>query len=307
MPRRPIPHAALTLPLLAALCALPRPLRAGAAISNSGTLNFTTTTSITSIIGNPTTPSHYTGTTTVSAPGSLTADFLRQDSLTINASATATLRETGGTLSSGWPSGSDAAVSIIKNLDLKAGTSNFVGTLNLTNNDLIVDYTGSTSPAATLEAAVRSAYNHGTWSGPGLTSSDAALRNIFTLLVLDNATLATPLTSFDTITIPTTTVIVKFTHQCDLNGDGVVTGTGPNNDLSLFAAYYAAYNVDTGTSTNRAVTHAQGDMDFDGLLTFNDAQLFTLYYNESLAHLPEPTTLTLLALGAAALLTRKRS
>ncbi len=49
------------------------------------------------------------------------------------------------------------------------------GALDLTNNDLIVDYSGA-SPIADVEDMVRAGYNGGNWLGKGITSSTAANR-----------------------------------------------------------------------------------------------------------------------------------
>jgi hypothetical protein len=147
--------------------------------------------------------------------------------------------------------------------------------LNLTDNDLVVNYTGA-SPLPAVEADVRTGYNvTGNWLGNGITSSTAAADADFTVAVADNAALSAPFGTaqggplFAGVNVDLTSVLVKFTHRADLNLDGLVDP----NDAAIFGTHY---------SENDPAFWALGDLDYDGLFTPNDASIFGTFYDESL-------------------------
>jgi autotransporter-associated beta strand protein len=187
----------------------------------------------------------------------------------------------------------------------------YYGTLDLGNNDLIIDYTGTIdpdSPRASIEDMVRSGFNFGDWLGKGITSSVAGAllaNNNYALGVAENAALPQPYgdgtedpntggPKFNGQTVDRTTVLVKFTHRIDLDLDGLIT----SNDAALFNGNY---------SENDPAYWLIGDVDYDGIFTSNDAALFNGIYDESVASLPEPATLGLLAVAAVPLLRRRRA
>jgi len=100
-------------------------------------------------------------------------------------------------------------------------------------------------------------------------------------------------------------VLVKYAWYGDINLDGVVD--------------FNDYNIIDNTFLSGDVTdqHWQrGDLNYDGVVDFNDYNLidntFLAHAGETLAvggtpsPAPEPATLGLLALGAAAMLLRRR-
>jgi fibronectin-binding autotransporter adhesin len=236
----------------------------------------------------------YTGGTTVQA-GRLNVKRLHENNaVTIDAGATLTVLESAPGLLSGHPAGNNASVSRPSSLTVAPG-----GTLDLTNNDLILDYSGST-PIAAIEGMIRSGYNvSGNWAGSGITSAVAASDGNYILAIADNAALAAPFGSaqggplFAGADVDLTTILIKFTHRADINLDGVLTP----DDAAVFGGNY---------DENQPAVWATGDMDYNGLFTPDDAAIFGGAYDESLASLPEPGILGLLAFACVGFTRRRR-
>jgi autotransporter-associated beta strand protein len=235
----------------------------------------------------------YTGGTTVNAGTLQVLKMHAGNAVTVNA-GTLRVLESAPNYSSGFPSGDNAFVSQPSALTVAAGA-----TVDITNNDIIIDYSGA-SPIAAYEALVASAYNIvGDWAGPGITSSIAAIDGAYAVAIADNAALPAPFGTaqggglFSGVDVDLDTILIKFTHRADVDLDGAITP----NDASIFGTNY---------SENDPATWAMGDMDYDGIFTPNDASIFGTFYDESLASLPEPGSLGLLFVCAAGLARRRQ-
>jgi autotransporter-associated beta strand protein len=194
------------------------------------------------------------------------------------------------------------------------------GQLDIANNALDI----TSQSLATVSAAVASAYKAGTWTGPGITSSLAASNSshLTAVGVMINDTTANTsgslsgtaiYSAFDGGTPNDGDILVKYTYYGDANLDGKVDGS----DYSL---------IDNGALMHLTGWY-NGDFNYDGVINGSDYTLIDNAYNTQGASLaaeiggsvasvtaqvaggssvPEPTTLGLLAIGAAGLLGRRR-
>jgi autotransporter-associated beta strand protein len=186
-------------------------------------------------------------------------------------------------------------------------------TLDLADNNLIVDYTGGTAgtPSPALESVKRwvaAGYAGMTWTGQGITSSVAALHPIiYGVGYTQNDMLFHPFDKFAGETVDGSTVLVKLTYAGDVNLDGAVD----DNDVSILGLFY-----DNGLTSGHYWN--QGDVfGYDGRIDDNDVSIFGLTYGLGIGAplgggpagaVPEPATLALLALGGlAAAIRRQRS
>src|SRR5262249_13761919 len=130
-------------------------------------------------------------------------------------------------------------------------------TLDLTDNDMIVDYT-SGSPISTIRSLIKNAYDGGAWDQPGIKTSlgDALDPKTTALGYADNATdFFAPRTVFSGVSIDSTSVLVKYTYQGDLDLDGDADGA----DIGTWATNFTGELGGTGTKK-----WTQGDWDYDG-------------------------------------------
>lgn len=165
-------------------------------------------------------------------------------------------------------------------LSIAAGTA-----LDLSDNDLTVNYAGQADPISTIKGYLATGYANGNWNGTGLTTSAAATTPGTTLGYIDNTT--------------NSTVQVKYAWYGDLD----LSGTVDNNDLMAMG------NIPTSGPNAGAIGWFDGDLNYDGKINQDDWALFQLGLAESkgasISSVPEPSTLALLA-AAGMMLNRKR-
>jgi hypothetical protein len=155
-----------------------------------------------------------------------------------------------------------------KVLRVKSVTTNGVGRINLNDNDMIVDYTG-TSPIDSIKGQISQGYNAGGWNGVGLSSSRAATSPNAgelgkTALGYGEAGVLHR-SSFDGIAVDSTTVLVKYTYFGDADLDGDADGV----DIGTWATNFTGELGGLGS-----MVWTQGDWDYDGDVDGVDAGLW---------------------------------
>jgi hypothetical protein len=177
----------------------------------------------------------------------VTATAIAQNALTIN-TAGSVLMQAGS-----------VSPNVVKTL-----TINGAGKLDLNDDDLIVDYTG-TSPIGAIRAALVSGFNSGSWNGNGIASLAAHNQSAsITALGYDEAS-DLGIGSFDGTTVDTSAVIVKYTYYGDSNLDGKVDTSDFQRFLNGFA--------------NHGTSWVQGDYTYDGKVDIgNDFNLFLISF-----------------------------
>jgi hypothetical protein len=181
-------------------------------------------------------------------------------------------------------------VSLVRQLAVDAAAG---AKLDLTNNSLLVDYSGASVRSA-IEALITSGYAGGTWTGNGIVSSAANAGQL--ALGVAEATDTSFFGLYQGVAIDADTVIVRFTRYGDANLDGT---TG----LPDFARLGANFNLPGRWGT--------GDFNFDGSVGIADFSLLAANFNLSAIDpggranaVPEPASLGIAA--AAGLLARRR-
>lgn len=230
------------------------------------------------------------GDLTVAAGAHLTADHIRQSSLTLSGNASVRPQLTPN---------SDSSASSFDRLRIMAA-----GQFDLANNRLAIIYPAGQSPIAAIRSYLTTGYNNGAWNGPGIitTSGDAN----HTLGYADSA---------DGVVknLPANTVLVEFARSGDADLDGQVDFS----DLVTVARNYGRSNANWD----------QGDFNYDGKVGFDDlvavarnygkpvtaAQLATFdpsmqaAIKAAFAEVPEPNTIVAMLVAGIAALSRRRA
>jgi hypothetical protein len=133
------------------------------------------------------------------------------------------------------------------------------GFIDLADNEMIVDYTG-TSPLVPIEALLTSGYNGGTWTGNGIRSVTAAGAGNTAIGFAEATDLYTSFpATFAGQNVDNTAVLMRYTYY----GDATLSGDVRLADFNILATHF-------GLSPRR---WAHGDFNFDDTVNLADFNL----------------------------------
>jgi EAL domain-containing protein (putative c-di-GMP-specific phosphodiesterase class I)/GH25 family lysozyme M1 (1,4-beta-N-acetylmuramidase) len=161
-------------------------------------------------------------------------------------------------------------------------------TLDITDNALVVDYTGPSPVAAIRDQIIAGRGGAGLdkpWNGAGMTSSIAAqinatAPNSYSLGYAENADLSFgAYTAFRGLPVDGTSVLIAYTRTGDANLDGVVNDL----DVTILGATYAP-----GLTQPVESAWALGDFEYNGEVDDSDATLLGTFYDPAATPPPGP-------------------
>jgi hypothetical protein len=162
---------------------------------------------------------------------------------------------------------------------LDTNTLTVNGTLDLTDNDMIVNNpSGDTSMVDTLEEQVGQWVNAN--SSGGVIESSTAAADGMTIGIAPAADLALPLTSLDGQTVNSDALVARYTGAGDANLDGLVNSA----DVQVLLINYGHV---------AGITPPQwynGDFNYDGLINSADSQPLLINYGTQFASSPIDVT-----------------
>ena len=217
-------------------------------VYNYSSSGLTVTSGTALILGDP---SSTAANFAITALGTSTVQFwstARIGTLTLNDNSVAMISGTGATLA-------------VTSLSLSA-----LAKLDLKTSSLIVDYVAGSSPQAAIVGYLKSGLS-GNGSAGLLTSAYASPRLVAPAL-LDNAlltTLGNGFTTFEGVTVDSTSLLIKYTYFGDSNFDGKVDGSDYTR-------------IDSGYLT-RATGWYNGDFNYDGVVNGSDYTLIDNAFN----------------------------
>lgn len=200
------------------------------------------------------------------------------------------------------PTGTTAATSSVSALSIAGMTDAWSATLDLADNAMIVNYTG-TSPLATIRNQIKSG-SSAMWSGTGITSSIAASvaidgSNIHKTALGYAEASELGLNNFAGLPIAGNAVVIRYTLAGDANLDGMVNAIDFNAVATKFGS--AASNWTTGDFNYDGTINS---LDFDLLaVNFNFSQPIPAVLSASL--IPEPAAISGVIIALSCLLRRR--